>query len=37
LNCLNLRDLPVDPEPATLPLGTVYRCSTDSNRLYICV
>ena len=37
MNCLNLKNIPVDPAPATLPLGTVYRCSTDSNRLYICV
>jgi hypothetical protein len=37
LNCLNLRDLPVDPAPATLPSGTVYRCSTTGNILHICI
>jgi hypothetical protein len=27
----------VDPAPATLPSGTVYRCSTSGNILYICI
>ena len=37
LNCLNLRDLPVDPAPATLPSGTVYRTTASGNALYICI
>jgi hypothetical protein len=37
MNCLNLKDIPVDPAPATLPSGTVYRCSTTGNILHICI
>ena len=37
MNCLNLKDIPDDPGPGVLPSGTVYRCSADSNRLYICI
>jgi hypothetical protein len=37
MNCLNLKNIPVNPGPGTLPSGTVYRCSTTGNILHICI
>jgi len=34
MNCLNLIDIPTEAG-LPLPIGTLYRCTTESNRLYI--
>jgi hypothetical protein len=34
MNCLNLVDIPTE-SALPLPVGSVYKCSTESNRLYV--
>jgi hypothetical protein len=36
VNCLNIKDLPVDPV-SPLPLGTLYRCTLSGNTVLICI
>jgi hypothetical protein len=36
VNCLNIKDLPVDPV-SPIPLGTLYRCTLSGNTVLICI